>query len=115
MAAFVARSLTVAAFALAAVDDLADAHPPMHPAIASWYDQSGPGACNLPGGAQTGYRFASLILRCGTRIRICARRCVTAVMADHGPYVAGRTFDLNVNLRSAIGCGGLCDVRWRIE
>jgi hypothetical protein len=92
-----------------------DQPPPMQSAIASWYDQQGVGACNLPGGAQAGMRFASLILRCGTRVRFCYRhRCVTATMADHGPYVPGRTFDLNVNLRGALGCSGICPVRWRL-
>jgi hypothetical protein len=86
--------------------------PPMSTAVASWYDQSGIGACGTD--AQTGLRFASLILACGQRIRICHAGCVTATMADHGPYVAGRTFDLNVNLRNAIGCGDLCTVRWRL-
>jgi hypothetical protein len=68
----------------------------MNTATASWYALDGPGACGM--GAQSGLRFASLILRCGQRIRICHRGCVTATMADHGPYVGGRTFDLNVNL-----------------
>jgi rare lipoprotein A (peptidoglycan hydrolase) len=34
-------------------------------------------------------------------------------MDDRGPYVSGRTFDLNVNLRDAIGCPDLCDVTWQ--
>jgi hypothetical protein len=88
--------------------------PPLRPALASWYGEHGPGACGVDD-VQSGYRFASLILRCGTRIRICRVGCVTATMADHGPYVAGRTFDLNVNLRNAIGCGDLCSVRWRLR
>lgn len=88
--------------------------PPLRPALASWYAEHGPGACGVDD-VQSGYRFASLILRCGTRIRICRAGCVTATMADHGPYIAGRTFDLNVNLRSAIGCGDLCSVRWRLR
>jgi len=86
--------------------------PPMATAIASWYDEDGPGACGY--GAQEGLRFASLILTCGTKIWICHSGCVTATMADHGPYVVGRTFDLNVNLRDAISCTDLCTVRWRV-
>jgi hypothetical protein len=85
--------------------------PPMRTAIASWYGENGPGACGT--GAQTGLHFASLILACGARIRICHAGCVVGVMADHGPYVDGRTFDLNANLRDAIGCDDLCLVRWR--
>lgn len=107
--------ILAAAIALGAVDELADEHQaPAHIAIASWYDEHGVGACDLGPDVQTGYRFASLILKCGTRVRFCAQRCVTAIMADHGPYVTGRTFDLNVNLRAALGCGGLCTVRWRV-
>lgn len=86
---------------------------PLRTALASWYADAGPGACGY--GAQTGLRFASLILSCGARIHICHAGCVTATMSDHGPYVAGRTFDLNVNLRDAIGCGDLCSVRWRVR
>jgi hypothetical protein len=63
---------------------------------------------------QNGYRFASLNLPCGARIHICGYAgCADAQMADRGPYVGGRTFDLNVNLRDAVGCPGVCEVRWR--
>lgn len=86
---------------------------PMRSALASWYSDDGPGACGY--GAQSGLRFASLFLACGTQIRICHAGCVTATMSDHGPYVAGRTFDLNANLRAAIACGDLCSVRWRVQ
>lgn len=83
-------------------------------ALASWYYTQGAGACGLPGGAQFGLRFASLILPCGAQVQFChAGRCATATMADRGPYVAGRTFDLNLNLRDALACGGLCEVAWR--
>lgn len=92
----------------------APAPPPMRSAIASYYDEHGVGACGLGPDVQTGLRFASLILRCGTRVVMCHDGCVTATMADHGPYVAGRTFDLNVNLRNAIRCSDLCTVRWRL-
>ena len=86
---------------------------PMQTALASWYDQEGTGACG--GDAQAGLAFASLILRCGTRIQFCYRSCAIARMDDHGPYVTGRTFDLNANLRAAIGCPDLCTVRWRVQ
>jgi hypothetical protein len=86
---------------------------PMHTALASYYDLDGPGACGT--GAQTGLHFASLIFRCGQRIRICHQGCVIATMADHGPYVSGRTFDLNVNLRNAIHCSDLCTVKYAIH
>lgn len=84
----------------------------MSHAVASWYNIDGTGSCGV-GSVQAGYRFASLILRCGAVIRICHIGCVDATMSDHGPYVSGRTFDLNVNLRDAISCSDICDVRWR--
>jgi hypothetical protein len=88
--------------------------PPMRGALASWYAEHGTGACGV-GDVQSGYRFASLILACGTRIRIChGARCVEATMSDHGPYVSGRTFDLNENLRAVLACPDLCWVNWRI-
>lgn len=90
-----------------------DPPAPMSTALASYYTENGVGACGY-GSVQSGYRFASLILRCGTRIRICHSGCVTATMSDHGPYVAGRTFDLNVALKNAIGCGDLCTVTYRV-
>jgi hypothetical protein len=86
--------------------------PPFHQALASYYDIDGTGACGV-GSVQSGYRFASLFLSCGQRIVMCHNGCVEAIMSDHGPYVAGRAFDLNVNLKHAIGCSDLCVVRWR--
>lgn len=88
-----------------------DLHMPY--ALASYYTDHGTGACGV-GDVQSGYRFASLFLRCGTVVHFCHNGCVDAVMSDHGPYISGRTFDLNANLRYALGCGGLCNVRWRI-
>lgn len=81
------------------------------PVIASYYDLGGIGSCGVE--AQAGLRFASLFLPCGTRVEMCHHGCVVATMADHGPYVAGRAFDLNVNLKGAIGCPDLCSVTWR--
>jgi hypothetical protein len=107
--------MTLLATILATIAAHPPTDPPMRTAIASWYAEHGPGACNLGPDVQTGYRFASLILRCGTHIRICRNHhCVTATMADHGPYITGRTFDLNWQLHNALGGGGVCEVRWRI-
>jgi hypothetical protein len=89
--------------------------PPMSSALASWYGDHGTGACGV-GDVQSGYRFASLFLRCGTRVRFCYHgQCVEGVMSDHGPYVSGRTFDLNANLKSALGCSDLCTLLYRVE
>jgi hypothetical protein len=87
---------------------------PMSPALASYYTDHGTGACGV-GDVQSGYRFASLFLRCGTAVRFCYRgRCAEGVMSDHGPYVSGRTFDLNLNLKIALGCSDLCDLLYRV-
>jgi rare lipoprotein A (peptidoglycan hydrolase) len=85
---------------------------PMNTALASYYDLSGTGACGVP--AQDGYAFANLSLPCGTRVTFCYTSCVTATMDDRGPYVSGRLFDLNVNLKDALGCPDLCEVRWKV-
>ena len=89
------------------------AGPPMQSALASWYAEHGTGACGV-GDVQSGYRFASLFLRCGARITFRhAGRTVTATMSDHGPYVSGRLFDLNGNLKAALACSDLCYLQWR--
>jgi hypothetical protein len=85
--------------------------PPLHEAIASWYNDSGQTAS----GIHYTYGFASLILgsEWGRRILFCYQRCIVGQLDDHGPYVTGRTFDLNPALKSATGCPDLCTVRWR--
>jgi hypothetical protein len=115
MSVLVAKILTALAGIGGAIHDAPrrlDPPAPMATAIASWYDEDGPGACGT--GAQTGLHFASLFLACGARVRFCYAGCAIGTMADHGPYVTGRTFDLNVNLRDAISCTDLCPVRWRL-
>jgi hypothetical protein len=88
--------------------------PPPTPniALASWYAEHGTGARGV-GDVQSGLRFASLFLSCGTRIRFRhGASTVTATMSDRGPYVAGRTFDLNAALKAALACSDLCVVKW---
>lgn len=86
--------------------------------MASWYskgDSGGRPACGL-GWDQTArmpYGVANKTLACGSHVRMCSSRCVTATVADRGPYVGGRDFDLMPGLRDALGCGGVCSVRWR--
>lgn len=88
-------------------------NPPMFGAIASYYTTEGTGACGF-GTVQTGYRFASLILPCGAIVRFChGSTCINGEMADHGPYISGRTFDFNYNMKNALGCGGICSITWR--
>jgi hypothetical protein len=81
------------------------------PAIASWYDDAGGTGC----GFHATYGIATLIAPCGARVRICnGSTCIVATRDDSGPYVSGRTFDLDPTSRAALGCGGLCSVRWRL-
>jgi hypothetical protein len=88
-------------------------------ATASFYNDAGPTAC---GNAHYRYGFAHLGpgegaypgMACGTRVRFCAERCVTGTMQDHGPYVAGREYDLNPALKAAIGASDLGTVRVRV-
>jgi len=87
-------------------------HKEMNSAIASYYNLTGTDSCGGP--AQVGYGFANLSMPCGTRIRFCFNgNCVVGIMDDRGPYVAGRLFDLNVNLKYALRCPDLCPVKWR--
>lgn len=86
------------------------AHPLQGPALASWYYDAGSTAC----GIHATYGFASLFLPCGAQITMYHDgRSVVATMEDHGPYIAGRTFDLNPALKAALGCSDLCSVYWR--
>ena len=86
---------------------------PANVALASWYDDAGATAS----GVHYTYGFASLIFgsEWGRRVTFCyGGRCVTGRLDDHGPYVGGRTFDLNGSLKAALGCPDLCWLRWRI-
>lgn len=88
-------------------------NPPMNgPVVASWFWDAGATAC----GIHATYGFATLMaIPCGARIlmRGPSGRVIDAVREDSGPYVGGRTFDVNPALRDALGCGGLCQVYWR--
>lgn len=115
-------TLVVSALAtLAAVLTLPDQHPrapkppppppPSRVALASWYDDAGATAS----GRHYTYGFAALIFGSdwGHRVRMChLGRCAVGRLDDHGPYVGGRTFDLNPALRDALGCPDLCTVHW---
>ena len=80
------------------------------PAIASWYYDAGGTGC----GFHAQYGIATLVAPCGTRFRICnGASCVVATRDDSGPYVAGRTFDLDPTTRDALNCSALCTVTWR--
>jgi rare lipoprotein A (peptidoglycan hydrolase) len=90
--------------------------PKMNHAPASWY---GPGfygnttACGQTYSAAI-VGVANKSMRCGTRLRICYRGCVTARVIDRGPYAGNRVFDLSYATKRAIGFGDLGTVRWRV-
>lgn len=86
------------------------------PAIASFY---GPGLYGNPlgcgGTLQPGTRgVAHKTLRCGQRLRICLRRCVSARVIDRGPYVGDREFDLTVATARGVGLRGVGRVMVRV-
>jgi hypothetical protein len=75
--------------------------------VASWYEDGGSTAC----GYHAYYGVANLSLPCGTKVTfIYGGRSVTATVDDRGPYVGGRTWDLNQNTAGALGFGGVGDV-----
>jgi peptidoglycan lytic transglycosylase len=74
------------------------------PSVASWYYDGGNTAC----GFHAGLGVANLSLPCGTRVRIrYGGRTVTATVDDRGPYVGGRSWDLNQGTAAALGFGGV--------
>lgn len=86
------------------------------PALASWY---GPGlygnrtACGQTLTPGT-HGVAHKSLRCGTRVRVCARRCITVRVIDRGPYVGAREFDLTAATKNAVGFSGVGVIRVRV-
>ena len=83
--------------------------PKFRPAWASWY---GPGLIGNALGCGGTLRTTSIgvahkTLACGTRLRICAKRCHDARVIDRGPYVAGREFDLTMELARRVGLSGV--------
>jgi rare lipoprotein A (peptidoglycan hydrolase) len=82
-------------------------------AVASWYYDTS-GACASPNGCST-YGVANLSLPFGTRVLFDYHgRTVTATVDDRGPYVGGRTWDLNQTTAGALGFSGVDTVGYRI-
>ncbi len=75
------------------------------PAMASWYyDGTGATAC----GFQAHYGVANRTLPCGTKVTFRnGSHEVTATVDDRGPFVSGRTWDLGINTRNALGFVGV--------
>jgi rare lipoprotein A len=75
--------------------------------VASWYNDGGSTACGFH--ATDG--VANKTLPCGTKVKFrLGGRSVTAVVDDRGPFVAGRTWDLNQNAAAALGVAGVATV-----
>jgi rare lipoprotein A len=75
-----------------------------HESIASWYYDGGNTAC----GFHAFYGVANTSLPCGTKVTFRhAGHEVTATVDDRGPFVGGRTWDLNQNTAGALAFGGV--------
>lgn len=78
-----------------------------HQTVASWYDDGGTTGC----GFHAYYGVANVSLPCGTPVSFMyGGRQVNAVVDDRGPYVGGRTWDLNQNTAAALGFAGVGEV-----
>lgn len=72
--------------------------------VASWYDDAGQTGC----GFHATYGVANKSLPCGTKVTFSyAGHTVVATVDDRGPYVGGRTWDLNQNTAAALGFVGV--------
>lgn len=77
------------------------------PAVASWYEDAGNTAC----GFHATYGVANKTLPCGTRVTLSYDgRTVVATVDDRGPYIYGRSFDLNQNTARFLGMWGVATV-----
>jgi rare lipoprotein A (peptidoglycan hydrolase) len=83
----------------------------MQYAVASWYDDAGTTAS----GWHALYGAANRYLSFGTKVLFAYHgREVEAVIDDRGPYVGGRTWDLNQRVAEVLGFGGVDTVGYRI-
>ena len=79
----------------------------LEPTVASWYYDAGNTAC----GFHATYGVANKTLPCGTKVTISyGGRTVVATVDDRGPYVYGRTFDLNQTTARYLGMSGVAQV-----
>jgi rare lipoprotein A (peptidoglycan hydrolase) len=76
----------------------------MSPTVASWYYDEGNTAC----GFHAEYGVANKTLPCGTKVVLrYGGRSITATVDDRGPFVYGRSFDLDQRCASALGMWGV--------
>lgn len=74
------------------------------PMVASWYYDAGNTAC----GFHATYGVANRTLPCGTKVTLSyGGRTVVATVDDRGPYVYGRSFDLNQTTARYLGMLGV--------
>jgi len=79
----------------------------LQPTVASWYDDAGNTAC----GFHATYGVANKTLPCGTKVTLSyGGHTVVATVDDRGPYVYGRSFDLNQNTARYLGMWGVAQV-----
>lgn len=88
-------------------------------ATASWYnDPAGSGNCcgfNASQGVAVCGSGGGPCLPMGTRVLfVYGSRRAVCVADDHGPYVGGRSFDLDQGCAGALGFGGVGTVRYRV-
>jgi rare lipoprotein A (peptidoglycan hydrolase) len=84
----------------------------MTPAIASWYYDEGNTAC----GFHAEYGVANKTLPCGTKVMLrYGGRSVTATVDDRGPFIYGRSFDLDQRTASALGMWGVATVYSHVD
>jgi rare lipoprotein A len=76
----------------------------LEPIVASWYYDAGNTAC----GFHATYGVANKTLPCGTKVTLSyGRRTVVATVDDRGPYIYGRSFDLNQTTARYLGMLGV--------
>lgn len=80
-------------------------NPTPYSVLASWYDDAGSTAC----GFHATYGVANKTLPCGFRVELRhGGNSVEAIVEDRGPFIAGRSFDLNPSTKGALACSDLC-------
>ena len=81
---------------------------------ASWYnDRSG----RTASGMRVHYGVAHRTLPFGTQVQItnpANGRSVTAVVTDRGPFIKGRTLDVNQNVARALGFSGTAHLKMEL-
>jgi hypothetical protein len=84
----------------------------MTPTVASWYYDQGNTAC----GFHAQYGVANKTLPCGTKVMLhYAGRSITATVDDRGPFVYGRSYDLDQRTASALGMWGVATVYSHVD